>query len=130
MAVPGSFCSAAALSPPAGPCGMPSSALVEASFNGSGLAVPCRLRSRSVIGVNVYQEGPGKRGYRPGCKRMLSSERRIRLPRVRESSLGALSVYAMPATETTTNSPMIDSVHPSRAVPVSDHGPGGLAGGD
>ena len=35
MAVSSSFCSAAALSVPAGPCGIPSSARVETSFNGS-----------------------------------------------------------------------------------------------
>ena len=35
IAVSRSFCSAAALSVPAGPCGIPSSARVEASFSGS-----------------------------------------------------------------------------------------------
>ena len=37
MAVSRSFCSAAALSVPAGPCGIPSSARVETSFSGSAL---------------------------------------------------------------------------------------------
>ena len=38
MAVSSSFCSAAALSVPAGPCGIPSSARVETSFSGSALS--------------------------------------------------------------------------------------------